>query len=74
MKEDIIHHDGTVYTFKRELPDGTLRYEEEGGHGLEILPTPTTLPNWAVGFCHSCGLPADDWDFFGEPICRNCGG
>lgn len=22
--------------------------------------------------CHYCGLPANDTDFFGEPVCRDC--
>jgi len=32
------------------------------------------LPDWAVGWCHYCGMPAKSFGFFDEPVCRECGG
>ena len=32
------------------------------------------LPAWSVGRCHYCGLPANTFGFFDEPVCRECGG
>lgn len=28
----------------------------------------------SVGSCHYCGMPANSWGFFDEPVCRECGG
>lgn len=32
------------------------------------------LPDWAVGWCHYCGMPARGWSFFDVPACEQCGG
>lgn len=32
------------------------------------------LPKWAVGWCHYCGMPAKNFNFFDVPACEQCGG